>query len=62
MSAGPFCRWTISLDDDDDDDDDNDIDTFPDCTVLDYIGQSHCSLQYRPLAFGIYATYDNKKD
>jgi len=28
-------RWTINLDDDDD------IGTFPDCTVLDYIGQSH---------------------
>jgi len=24
MSAGLFCRWTISLDDDNDDDDDDD--------------------------------------
>jgi len=25
MSAGLFCRWTISLDDDDHDDDENDF-------------------------------------
>jgi len=29
MSAGLFCRWTISLDDDDDDDDDDEPVSHP---------------------------------